>query len=269
MVEPDSTEDRTRSYTIMPEEFSGENMEDFQAWVDKYNIIATANGWNDETKQTNLPIYLTHYAFQTYMSLEDDEKVSYREAIAILKKKFFPTERKTMWRLQFRQMKRKNIETIDCYLFRLRKSGTLAYPNMTSEDRENFIIEQFILGSPRELKLHLLSVNDNLNLDEIVTIAKKFEAATTLAQRGGVNTIRENPNQQEITAIDNGEKHGNQRYTNKLQLKKGQICFRCNQYGHITRNCHIRSNKPLICFNCNKLGHIARNCRSREVHKEL
>lgn len=44
-------------------------------------------------------------------------------------------------------------------------------------------------------------------------------------------------------------------------------CFRCNKYGHITKNCRNHSDTrqngkgfDRKCFRCNKIGHIGRDC---------
>jgi hypothetical protein len=40
-------------------------------------------------------------------------------------------------------------------------------------------------------------------------------------------------------------------------------CYRCDQYGHIGKDCPTKPKKGNNCFACGKFGHKATDCRSK------
>ena len=43
------------------------------------------------------------------------------------------------------------------------------------------------------------------------------------------------------------------------QGSAAQKCYRCNQYGHISRECHLPLSAT-VCYHCRQEGHMAREC---------
>jgi RNase P subunit RPR2 len=61
----------------------------------------------------------------------------------------------------------------------------------------------------------------------------------------------------------------NEIWMNQGYVEKNSICYKCNNFGHISRNCRlpIDSNRSqprrssIKCFNCSNNGHIVMYCR--------
>jgi len=53
-------------------------------------------------------------------------------------------------------------------------------------------------------------------------------------------------------------------------FKKSKKCFKCNKFGHIAKDCKIKSNqggKQIRCFKCNKTGHVEKFCKEKQQLK--
>ena len=168
------------TYVRKPELFSGEEPEQFTDWLTRFEVIATANGWDDARQLAVLPSYLTQYAFQVYEELPGASKEDLKLMKDGLKAKLSAGDRQMVWRLQFRATKRNPGESLDAYAFRIRKLVGRAYPTLTPADQGLITKEQFIIGLGKDMQFNLLKLKDNASMTDVIDTAKKFEAATEI-----------------------------------------------------------------------------------------
>ena len=175
------------TYVRKPELFSGEEPEQFADWLIRFEVIATANGWDNARQLAVLPSYLTQYAFQVYEELPGASKEDLKLMKDGLKAKLSAGDRQMVWRLQFRATKRNPGESLDAYAFRLRKLVCRAYPTLTPADQDLINKEQFIIGLGSGMQFNLLKLKDDASMADVIDTAKRFEAATEIVH--GANAV--------------------------------------------------------------------------------
>ena len=180
------------------EVYSGKNPEEFSDWVDRLVHLSEANEWGGPKTLKVLPAYLKDYALQVHTSVlrekENDEAVnSMAKVKALMLKKIMPEERCMLWKIQFRGLRREPGESIDAFIFRLRRQAQKAHKNVAVANREEAINqairEQFILGQNKELEYTLLREKDTVNeevqseQEQVQTNESKRTQATTSKHR--------------------------------------------------------------------------------------
>ena len=92
-----------------------------------------------------------------------------------------------------------------------------------------------------------------LDLDTALFVARRFEAANSTMKK---------------LKVEQFEVSQSVRSVGSRAVSK--VCFSCNSYGHVSRECPAREkavswrsfakNFNVVCYNCKLSGHLARNC---------
>lgn len=215
---------------------------DSHSWFKRYEVCATANGWDAAKKLQRLPTLLRGRAWAIYDSLPEDVMDTYDHLKAALLKRLSPdTEedrlaaREQLSRRKFRAER----ESIDELARDLEKLLDKASPNLPAAIRD------------RELRYHLMS-----SLPEKVAFQLKLLAVTDFA--GTISKARELCLIYDRTAVTESVNQIQSREDTRIKQMEETLQNLSEQLTAL----NIRYQERPRCFTCGKQGHIARNCRA-------
>lgn len=271
-----------------PDLYSGNNPEDFELWLQKFRAVAAAQDWGDDEALCRLiPVYLSGQAFQMFSSLEQAQKDTYADLIKNLKLKLGLGENPLQWRLRLHRTNRDQGEAVDSYVLRLKNIVARGYPDLKEVDDafKAHVVEQYILGQPRDLRFHLLKKEGTPTLAELISSTKVYEMASEIAL--GSKSIHA----LDTFAVDSEQRLSEPRTesaTNQSSEIEGQVQSLNTASMSVGGNRgHERLNPqyalesrasfgttpgapgPLSfsCFRCGQGGHMARNCSTQEFQR--
>ena len=247
------------AFTKKPDHYSGEDPDAFAEWLQMFDVVSKVNKWDEAQQLLILPSYLTNYAFQVYEGLTDAEKATYGELKTNLKDRIVPGDRAMLLEIEFSTLNRKLGESIDGFLYRLRKAAKRAFPDKNAPTMNALVRKQFILGQERDLQFQLLQLPGDKNLDAVILTARTYEAAAQVT-KGRVIHMTE----------DRVDKMDDKRASNLVLGKvvkngSGVTCYKCGREGHISRDCKFSGQESNNCYECGQAGHIARYCTRRSM----
>ena len=65
---------------------------DIDEWLQKFEICANANGWDETTQARKLPTLLDGEALMTFLEMPEDDKKDFTKIFTALKNEFSPEE---------------------------------------------------------------------------------------------------------------------------------------------------------------------------------
>ncbi|KAK3083482.1 hypothetical protein FSP39_023762 [Pinctada imbricata] len=158
-----------------PEKFDGKSC-DWKDFIVQFEYVAEWNRWSYREMAQQLVMCLRGTAQKLLGDLPQDQLSDYAKLKSILNNRFNPQERESAYRCEFRSRRRQKGESPTDYGYALRRLGCLAFPDIPSNWREPFIIDQFItgVGTP-DLRKHI-SFKHPKTIDSAIALAVEFEA---------------------------------------------------------------------------------------------
>ena len=267
----------------VPEKFEDGDVE---MWVERFDLTATANGWDADMKLRLLPTLLKGRAYAVYRQMTAEQKGNYAELTTHLKRVFSPTtiESRRLARRQFMSRCWKSSEALEVYAQDLETLLTKAMPNLAAELRDQQLMDRFVEGlidnAPSvagELDLHpeasfqavvirarelmllerrklgkradgqVRAIADHASID--VSLAERLDRIEQALQSVSVIGASVTPDSKRVVPM------------RRQQQKAERRCFACGGEGHVRSNCKQVTIGP--CFVCHETGHLARDCPQR------
>jgi len=233
--------------------------EDFVDWCERFEDLAELHGL--DKLETILPGLLSPNTYAVYKGLDAPVKRDFRLLKKALSEAFSLDSRLAYD--QFSQRRLREGESVDVYLCDLKKWGKIVDPDLS----DKFIKHAFLSGLPVSLKNYLrtnlpwstATLND-------VLCAARLKIQEERVERLGVGSACVGYEEQipsNATKVDTTKRFGNQ-----SQVR----CFRCNNVGHVSRDCRVswdkvesnrgngRKSFERTCYRCGKPGHISSQC---------
>lgn len=248
-------------------------------FLDKFDRVAEAGGWNEDNRRMILLLKLQGPAERCLQGL--DPLPSYSELRGLLIKRFQPERKKVEILRELFQLRQAEQEGVKEFSDRLQWKGRLARQAGIGENEIPYL-DLFIAGltgRTGEILRCEPPTNWEKALEKATRIEKEVSKAVTPLSGvvGAVGTSSEGR-----TSGDSPRKLGGERGTNeechcqrveKLRKEDSQgrvsRCYECRKPGHLARNCPLSSRRTSFprCFRCDQPGHMARNCPHPPVSK--
>ena len=267
------------------------------SWKDyhvQFEMVASLNGWDEETKALELATSLRENAQSVLTDLDADRRTDYQALVTALTARFEPDDQADVYLAQIRTCSRKKSESLPELGQEMKRLARLALPTATTSIREWLAMTYFIEALDNELMEYSVKQAKPRTVDEAVKAAVEMEAfqwsrkrRTNVSGRDAlrmqqvdlaprdktkksngnnshVNRTKTNPNTK--TGGENGGgASGNQ--DEKTQNNDSQTvavstppsdmrkCYACDAAGHIARDCTVK------CQRYGKTGHKLSSCR--------
>ena len=243
---------------------------DIQQWVQKFEICAAANGWNDRTKALKVPTLLEGEALAVFLKMKEEDKSNYQKVKEALENEFLPEEARFQAMKEFETRKQLPGESPHLFLFNLKR---LVMPGISEDAREQLLLHHFLDGVPVSISRQLRTLADITTVQD--ALAKARSLMTTLEDceyRTPEKPAPLDPSETRLSSIEktleelvnkisslSTAEHTTAAVLPRQTATRSQKeCFRCGRRGHIARDC--RSKMVSQCFQCGKRGHTQREC---------
>ena len=192
---------QVRRKEIHPDNFDGSGTTEWPDYIIHFEQCADWNQWNNLQKAQMLSIHLKGEAQKLLSNLTGAQRNDYEKVKSILTDRYDPKEKEVTYRFQFRNSRREKGVTVSDFGYNLRKLSQKAYPDLTLDQLEVHVIEQFINGLGHgELQKHV-QFRHPRTLNEAIGLATEFEAL-----EGSLDRIKK-PQCDESTVASIGNKH--------------------------------------------------------------
>ena len=262
--------------------------EEFTPYINHFERVATANGWNNATKLVQLETVLKGKAQRDFEAfIEENPGIEWTEMLEKLKAELVPSIQKSLDAFSQLRMDGQSPKEFYASLVRLSK---LAHGTMNAEARHIIVRAQMLQALPKKLrhdagKQEYLS---DLNKEELLTLLtriydaemkeetddKSYEPVICKVQSQGYRSTEsrvqdlEKENQQlkqdvgeikdMMKQLLNKEKAGGNRSDNDYFPNRGPR--QPNNWGQ--RRQQYSSSRDITCFKCQNKGHLARECNN-------
>ena len=152
----------------------------FEEWIEQFEMIADAYGWNARTRLVNLTTRLQGQAYSFYRTCSPEQRTDYERLKAQMMTRFTPVRLQAVHSNLFHQRKQGEAESVDQYAQELRKLFYRAYPraSQATEQAEGFrksvLAYQFVAGLKKNLQSRVAGIKGDF--DQLLLRARFEEA---------------------------------------------------------------------------------------------
>ena len=262
MVEREAPRSTAERHISLPKTFGSG---DANEWFKRFDICCRANGWDETTQALKLPTLLEGEALAIWLELTVEQQENYAMAKTEIIKTIMPMGFISLD--EFHQRKLRPGEALPVFVYDLKKLLARAMPELDQAAREPLLLHQFLTGLPVAVSRQLRATGETYTLEAAVTRAKLLMTIEDHGQAAAVSKDSAMEQLREQVALLTEQvatlSTSNQAIS-QPRLRKLPRCFKCNQVGHMQRECpHYTSYRGQAfrrCYTCGKQGHLANNC---------
>ena len=149
---------------------------DWKDFIVQFEQVAEWNRWSYGEMAQQLVMCLRGTAQKLLGDLPHSTLTDYASLKIALGNRFHPQERESAYHCEFRTRRRQKDESSTDFGHALRRLGCLAFPNIPSQWREPFVVDQFISGLGNyEIRKHV-AFHHPKTLEAAIALAVEFEA---------------------------------------------------------------------------------------------
>ncbi|KAJ0169243.1 hypothetical protein K1T71_015273 [Dendrolimus kikuchii] len=252
-IKPKSKNKIMTNYEI--KQFDGGDWEVFEQQLDCVVLL------NEISEDKKVPLLITKLSPVVFVNLLylcepiSPLKKQFNELCKVLKENYSKTTSYTINRTEFRKRNQHSNESIEEFVFQLRKLAK----NCKFPDNDDQIKEKLIDGvSSQTISMEMIK-NSDLSLNKLITIGRSLEAALQL------NSGKSNGNNEGNMFTNQIKRKSNNSWKTQREQNKQEIkCYCCGKNNHVRAQCSL--NKK-YCSECGKQGHIFKMCPSKRLLK--
>eukprot|EP00795_Rhopilema_esculentum_P009761 gene9761-18282_t len=267
---------RPRKTIVDIQPFTGRDNEDITEWMINWDIAAVANGLTDENQIQLIPAYLSGRAARMFWRIPLEERQDLEQLKESLEDHFNTEEKKFLARQKLQEIAQGPKESVAEFSEKIDKLVIKGHDGLDSLERKDRIAcEFFIKGLRPEIKETVWEKSPR-SFQEAITAAERREVfLNSLGRKSRVNTIsddvmatiqkfneeRVKSNEEIWKAIQNLTKAVESlasQAANKAQLASQEpvVALQPSRYQGARRP----PNGHVVYYRCNQPGHIQRNC---------
>ena len=259
--------------------------EAFEMYLQRYELAADYNGWDEMERAAQLVFLLQPAEFQTVRNIQVRIPGSYRLIVDALTQQYGASNNRIRSLAIFRNRRQQQHETLMTFSLALKGLAEFAYPLMDEGAREGLAMDHFVRNVADQATSKLLLQDNTLRtLNDAVNKAVIIESAETEANANkpraaaarydrypNVMTVGRDVNETraEIAQLTRqvGElRHDVQtRVTPKMEPKFDPPVTRARAF---TTASTANERVTIICFRCGIPGHIAKMCRGKRSNAD-
>lgn len=296
-----SKRNTSNSVSVKLPAFKGESDEKWKAYINRFEAVATHNGWTDKEKLGQLLPRLQGKAGEfTFEELSSETLSNYKKLTKEIENRFGVIESNRTYQTKFRRRDQKNGEHIQNYASELKRLYSKAYPSRDRLTKQEDLVSRFLLGLLNEkARLHVELNRDPRTIEEATEYVIEYEEATKYpkAEEYSYEARRKPTRQVKDSALDNkgklstsgwsqskGKKEHEQRnekatgFSNKNTMSQqskyitqddlkdviSQVLQSVQQQNYGYKN---DQKKSIICYRCGEPGHYANSCVNEKANK--
>jgi hypothetical protein len=218
---------------------------DLRSYLEKFSLVAEANGWPDNITCKRLPLFLKGRASTLYRQIPSSGGLLWDEICEKFMNLFHPPEERLIWLKKFHERIARPMEPLEVVAEDLKRHLTFAMPSIPINQLDLLLKFQLLRSLPANLVEKLEIHQHIMTFDQLV--AKARLAITETGSTPAVSLIGKNIHQSNLM-----ETKADTVLDERLAVLEAEI-----QRIHLKQ----RSNGP--CFNCGRVGHLAKECRGR------
>lgn len=243
---------------MLPSTYNGV-VGDVDEWIEKYELIAKINAWNDTTKLDSIQIFLAGRALDVYRELSGAEKADFAKLKKNFRNKILSCDTVEIAKSEFNNRVQTEGETFDELSSGIKKLCKKAYPSIP-DDVQKMLCRDRFLDAIRSKELRLMVKNSRpKTLTDAVLTATIFENNI----KSEMSIVGVNANVP--VSVKNPEIENLQGQLKQLQLCVSELADKLTNSpgGGPLRPGNI--NKSSVnCWGCGKNGHVRRDCRNHQ-----
>ena len=258
--------------------------EAFEMYLQRYELVADYNGWDEMERAAQLVFLLAPGEFQTVRNIQVRIPGSYRLIVDALTQQYGASNNRIRSLAIFRNRRQQQHETLMAFSLALKGLAEFAYPLLDETAREGLAIDQFVRNVADHTTSKLLLQDNTLHtLNDAVTKAVIIESAETEASANKPRTQAANRYDRYPNVMAIG------RETADARAEIAQLARQVGELRHDTQTRVVPKTEPtsnypatrarafitahaandrvsIICFRCGVPGHIAKMCRGKRAN---
>ncbi|KAI1297017.1 hypothetical protein HDE_04784 [Halotydeus destructor] len=227
-----SVKDRTKMKPMMvlsdkPDDFNGDETDNYKDWIYDYETIAVNNDWSVEEKLGRLALYMKNRARQFYRTrYGDSAPPSWEDFLSHMDKCYGPGDSVSILEKMI-DRRMNHGENAVHYAYEKYDLMKKHNPLLTPDDAT--VIEHVIASLLPEYK-NRVKGKKFMKWDDLIAKLKLLNDPATQQQMS-----------LELVAVQGQAE------------QETRKCYRCDRVGHLSRQCRA-------CWNCKDLGHVRADC---------